>query len=47
MFGEAKLPELSVEEELQAESGLGLTGVSRVILKTVGEHQSHIRDELA
>lgn len=47
MLGEAKFPELRVEEELQAESGLGLAGVSRVILKTVGEHQRHVCDELA
>lgn len=47
MLGEAKFPELRVEEELQAESRLGLAGVSRVILKTVGEHQRHVCDELA
>lgn len=47
MFGETKFPELGVEEELQAESSLGLAGVSRVILETVGEHQSHVCDELA
>lgn len=46
MFRETKFPELRVEEELQAESSLGLAGVSRVILKTVGEHQRHICDEL-
>lgn len=47
MFGETEFPELRIEENLQAESSLGLTGVTRVILKTVGEHQGHICDELA
>lgn len=47
MFGETEFPELGVEEELQAEPSLGLAGVSRVILEAVGEHQSHVCDELA
>lgn len=39
---QAKSAQLSVEEPLQSMSGLRLISVTRIILKTVGEHQLHI-----
>lgn len=38
--------ELRVEELLQAVSSFGLVSVARVVLKTVGKHELHVRDEL-
>lgn len=36
-----------MEELLQAMSRLRLVSVTRIILKTVGEHQVHVSDELS
>lgn len=44
---QAESVELRVEELLQAETSFGLVSVTRVVLKTVGEHQLHVGDELA
>lgn len=46
LFRQAEPAELGVEELLQALSGSGLVGVTRIILKTVGEHELHVGDEL-
>lgn len=35
-----------MEEELEAEPGLCLGSVTRIVLKTVGEHELHISDEV-
>lgn len=45
-FPEAESVELRVEKLLQTDSGLRLVSLTRVILKTVGEHQLHIGDEV-
>lgn len=35
-----------MEEELEAKPSLGLISVTRIVLKTVGEHELHISDEV-
>lgn len=42
VLAQTTFAELRGEEELQAEASLGLTAVARVVLETVGEHQTHI-----
>lgn len=43
---QAESAELRAEELLQAVTGLRLVSVTRVVLKTVGEHELHVGDEL-
>lgn len=45
-LSQAEPLQLRVEESLKPDASLGLSGVTRVILKAVGKHQLHIIDVL-